>query len=188
MPKVTSCPTSCPTMLRECSVERPQRTPWTWRESFTAYGMAATACTLTSASTPACLARALWQSGGTVAWVGPGSTLLRPPSATFWEKSGKIPRLKEGQPLAPAVDLWVDIFTPENSHFVHTHLYPPDVIFISLLWCIHKCSIISISFLQVSPLHHSIKPMKTIFLFVVHKVVNLFPSDYRLHFREIICF
>lgn len=85
MPEVTSCPTSCLTMLAVCSAGKPQRGRWrrTWIGSSTSCGTTTAACALTSLSIRICWHQASWRRGGTVAWTGPGSSLSPdPPSAT----------------------------------------------------------------------------------------------------------
>ncbi len=81
MPEVTSCPTSCLTMLAVCSAGKPRRDQRTWIESSTSCGTATTVCTLTSHSTHTCWLRVFWQREGTVAWREPKFVLLDHPSA-----------------------------------------------------------------------------------------------------------
>lgn len=85
MPEVTSCPTSCLTMLAVCSAGKLQRgrRRRTWIGSSTSCGTTTAAYALTSLSIRICWHRASWRRGGTVAWTGPGSSLSPdPPSAT----------------------------------------------------------------------------------------------------------
>lgn len=81
MPEVTSCPTSCRTMLAEYSGGKPRRPQWTWTGSSTSCGTQATVWTLTSPSTHTWWPRASWRRGGTAAWMEPRSVHPSPPSA-----------------------------------------------------------------------------------------------------------
>lgn len=83
MPKVTSCPTSCLTVLAVYSAGKPQRDQWTSIESSTSCGTMATVYTSTSHSTHICWLQASSQRGGTVAFTGPRSIPMECHSAIF---------------------------------------------------------------------------------------------------------